>query len=457
MENFNMPPLDVREVSDRVHLRVLHTDRIKTARFGIYFVLPADKKRSPLSTLLRNVLIRGCEKFPSLERINLELDGLYGTTLNARNFLDGDRHIIGFCAEMLDDRYAVFDADGDMDILARTVDLVANILLCPLMEKGLFREDIMEKEKGYLCDSIKADINDTRSYSKDKFRRLMCDGEPYGVHLLGSVDEVMAITAKELTEHLAYVLANAKVEMFYVGNEDADCVYGIVKEAFGEKGENSFLLLSKNAANYPSLRHTGKGKVKYFSEDKPVSQGILHVGYSYGGEDTSRHAYCSAVVLCEMLGVMQSSYLFTNLRERLGLCYYCGSSLEPTKWIFSVSCGINPTDREEAEGEIFRLMRAVADGTGIDGGGVREIEYGVSLALRSLKNYIRQLPDSAGAMEGFYLSRVLAGREKEDTLQDFFEGISRVTARDVIKIAGCFELDTVYFLNATAVEDTEQQ
>jgi predicted Zn-dependent peptidase len=145
---------------------------------------------------------------------------------------------------------------------------------------------------------------------------------------------------------------------------------------------------------------------------------------------------------------MQSSLLFANIRERLGLCYHIGSSLEPSKWILAVYCGINPSCRRLAEGEIIKLFEDIQSG---------ELEGDVlKLAKNSLENYLRQLPDSAGAMEGFYLARALEGgiREKQ-TPKDFLNMIMQVTVADVVRAAQGFALDMVYFLNATNVDEGE--
>jgi hypothetical protein len=59
-------------------------------------------------------------------------------------------------------------------------------------------------------------------------------------------------------------------------------------------------------------------------------------------------------------------------------------------------------------------------------------------------------------MEGFYLARALEGgiREKQ-TPKDFLDMIMQVTVADVVRAAQGFALDTVYFLNATNVDEGE--
>lgn len=433
----NMPIPQKITLCDGVDLRVITTDSFKTSRLGVYFILPADKNNAPVYTLLRGVLMRGCEKYPSLERLNIALDELYGTTMTMRNFLDGDRQVISFNCEMLDARYAEFDGDENIDILEGTVDVLRQLLLFPVLENGTFRRDVTEMEKEYQCDLIRDDISDTASYAKEAFRRAICRGEGYGVSLLGNVDYVQSITAERIFEGWQSLICSAAVEMFYVGSESSERVGSILRSAFADTP----VFLPRQSNRIASAIHVGKEKTNFVSEDKPVSQAKLIMGWRYEG-DTSLDKYCAAMVLCELLGVMQSSLLYVNIRERLGLCYHCAAALEPSKWILSVFCGIDPRNRRLAACEILRIFKEIQDGT--------LSEDVLRLAKLSLENYLRQLPDSAGAMEGFYLARALEGGERENLTPDgFLTMINRVTREDVISSARAFLLDTVYFLNAT--------
>ena len=435
MENMTKP--QIIRVCDGVNLRVICTDRFKSVRTGIYFILPADKHKAPILTLLRGVLMRGCEKYPSIERLNIALDELYGTTVTMRNFLDGDRQVISFNCEMLDSRYANFDGEGGADILGGTLDVLRQLLLFPLLENGLLRPDIVEREKEYQCDTIRDDLSDTAAYTKEAFRKTMCADEPYGVSLLGDVDHVQSITPEQLTAGWRELLSEATVEIFYVGSESAQSVERAMHTAF----DGTPVFTPKINKNYRSNIHMSQKDANFVSEDKPISQSKLMLGWRYEGE-TGLADYCSAVVLCELLGVMQSSLLYTHVRERLGLCYYCGASLEPSKWILAVSCGTEPSKRQTATDEILRIFKEIQDGVLSD-----EV---LTLARRSLENYLRQIPDGAGAMEGFYLARALEGGERENiTPREFFDLINNVTKDDVIRASRGFVLDTVYFLNAT--------
>ena len=175
-----------------VTLHYTHTHRFKTARLSLFAVMPADTRRSPLSTLLFGILRRGREGYPNLARLNRRLDELYGTTLTIRNYLHGDSHVISYTAEMLESRFLP-PHHGDMDLLGGVTELLADMILHPLRDPdGGLRAEAVEKEKQSLTDSLRSLRNDTRAYAATRLREIMCVGEPYGISIGGTVEQVEA-------------------------------------------------------------------------------------------------------------------------------------------------------------------------------------------------------------------------------------------------------------------------
>lgn len=423
-------------LGEAVTLHCIPTDRFKTARLTVYTVAPADSRLSPLSTLMYGVLRRGSEAYPRLALLNRRLDELYGTTLTIRNYLHGDNQVISLTAEMLEDEFLPAADRGRMDILGGTMDLLAQILLHPLTdEAGLLRAEAVEKEKQALCDSIRADRNDTRSYSGNRLRCLMCEGEPYGLSLSGSVEMIEGLTAADVTEHWKRFVSCARCEVFYVGRASEATVRLHWERAFGSWRPTPIGMP-------PTVLHAAPTEVRRVDEDMPVAQGKLCMGWAGGftaHTPMSGREYAALLVFNELFGVMQTSRLFRRVRGELGLCYYCESALDMTKGILWVSCGIRPDRRVDAEEAIDAEIRAVQAG--------EVSEADVVCAKSSLENTYRQISDSPCSMEAFWFGRTMDGMT--DTPEEVVAHIRVVTTADVVEAARRFKPDTVYFLNGT--------
>ena len=427
------PPI---RLNDAVRLHHARDDRFKTARLSLFTVMPADREQSPLTTLLFGILRRGSEHYRRLSLLNRRLDELYGTTLTIRNYLHGDAHVVCYTAEMLE-QALLPDADADMDILGGVMDLLADMILYPLRDgDGTLRAEAVEKEKQSLMDSLRSMKNDTRTYAGNRLREIMCGGEPYGLSIGGTVEQVAAITPAEVTERHRELLASTRMEVFYTGRSSAEQVVEAWKQAFGD--------WSPTPADLPeTVCHQPPECPDTFTEDMAVSQGKLCIGWSCGENySTLREtpdALAAYLVCNELFGVMQSSLLFRRVREELGLCYFCDSALDMTKGILWVSCGIRPDRREEAQAAICRQLSDLQAG--------RIDPADVELAKLSLLCSYRQIGDSQASVEAFAFGRLM--NRTTDTPEEEMARIGAVTPADVARVTQTFRPDTVFFLNGT--------
>ena len=430
---------DIRSLplNDAAILRHREDHRFKTARLSLFVVMPAEKTASPLTTLLFGVLRRGSERYPRLSLLNRRLDELYGTTLTIRNYLHGDAHVVCYTAEMPEEDFLPEDR-GEGSILDGVMTLLSDMFLHPLTDgDGDLREAAVEQEKQTLADSLRSLKNDTRAYSANRLREIMCRGEPYGLSIGGTVEQVSEITPARVTAHYRGLLNSLRMEVFYTGRAPAARVAEGWRRAFADWHPGA-------APAVDTVCHIPPVTPREVTETMEVTQGKLCIGWSCGEHYGSLRDHpdtLAAYALCnEVFGGMQSSLLFRRVREELGLCYFCDSALDMTKGILWVSCGIRADRRAEAEGAIRRQLTALQEG--------RISSDDLELAKLSLLSVYRQMGDSQSAMEIYDFGRLL--NDTADTPSEEMERIRRVTADDVMRVARKFKPDTVFFLKGTA-------
>lgn len=432
------PPTTIN-IRDTVTLHVLPTTRFKTARLSLSAVLPADPMLCPRMTLLFGVLRRGSQRFPDQCCLNRRLDELYGATLTIRNFHAGDKQVLGFTAEMLEES-CLPTADRGLDILSGVMELLSQLLLCPLTdEDGILRRRSVEKEKQALCDAILADRNQARSYAEGRLRHILYGEEPSGVSLFGRPEDIRTVTAEELTALWRQFLLSARMEVFYVGQAPAERVETCFRTAFAD-------LCPTSTSPLPSSQvHPAPATIRRVDEARPLSQGRLCMGWS--SELSPRDKRLPAAILFnEMLGAMQDSLLFRHVREELGLCYYCDSALFASKGVLTVSCGVSPAHRRETEEAIFAQFERVAAGD--------FTLHDLRLAKASYENAYRQIPDSPCALENLWFGQVLNTEAEPPEVR--FAAVMAVGRRELVEAARAFRPDTVYFLGSdTTIGSTD--
>lgn len=429
-----MKPI-LKTTATPLSLRILPTDRFKAGMLSISAVLPITSESTPLTSLLLSVLLRGTEKYPSLEAINRRLDYLFGTELTIRNFYRGDAQVIGFSAELLDVAY-LSGEDPTREIL----DVVDQILFHPLLdEKGLLTERYVESEKKLQCDSIRSLKNNPRVYASEQMRGFLYEGEPCGVPIYGTEDAIMAVTREALTAHWRRLVSNLTPDCFYIGSMDSERLSAHLQATLGAS-------LRASRAPYPALCSPIPIRTQPQTVSETIEAGQSHLLLSYRSDLTlndPRHAAC--MVFNEMLGASPVSRLFVYVREKLSLCYSCSSSYQMMKGTLRIACGLHRDNRETAEAEIKKQMNELIGGSFSDD----ELEA----AKKSILHFLRQAEDSPAALENFYYNRALI--QKESTLDDLRAEIEAVTREDVISAAGDFSLHTVYFLEGTLNEEDD--
>jgi predicted Zn-dependent peptidase len=297
----------------------------------------------------------------------------------------------------------------------------------------------VEGEKHNQCDAIEAQINNPRAYASKRCREIMFEGDAYGVSLLGTTDFVESITDEELSKRYRQMISEYRYEFFYIGPRSLEEVERRLAEVFlSDVKSNAPCKVIQTAAKKRS------GEVRRVTEEMPLAQGKLVLGFLTGAQIQSEDFYAT-LVMNEIYGGSPVSKLFMNVRERLGLCYYCSSHYDIFKGAMFVSCGISPENRENAEGEILAQL---AD---IQAGNVSEEEF--EAAKHSLCNSYLALSDSPALLEGYYFCRNEFG--VDCSIEKCMEKIKAVKLSDVIRVAANVSLDTVYFLNGNGEEDED--
>jgi predicted Zn-dependent peptidase len=406
-----------------VRLWVLPDKRFKNVSVRAWLHRPLDA-RATETALLPAVLRRGCRRQPTLARIAAFLENLYGASYGADVSKSGERHLLSFALDVVNDRFVPRGGK----VLGEGARFLSRLLNQPVRQgKGLNRAYV-EGEKENLRRLIEALVNDRGSYAYERCVRIMCEGEAFARYEYGRVEDLSAIDAASLAAFHREVLETAPAEFFVAGDVSPAAMEKLFRGAFPWK--------NRRPASIPFPAHnTAQATPRETIEKMDVEQGHLVIG-ARTGLTWADDGVFALIFANGVLGGFPHSKLFRNVREREGLAYAAGSSTDNAKGLQFISAGIDPANYERAVKVIREQIDALKQGD------ISDEEMDKTRA--SLVNRVRSREDSPSSKVGWFHELNTFGRRM--TVVEAvarYEGLSR---EDVVAAARRVTLDTIYFL-----------
>jgi len=426
--------MQIVEIANGVRICAVPTDKFKTCRINISMAMPLDSNASARA-VLPGFLHRRCAKYPDFIALNRQLDELYGASVSGGVLKKGDSQIISFSLTAIDDRFAL---EGDR-VALECAHLLADMIFDPIKNGESFPLDIIEQEKHLLVENIENEMNDKRRYAAIRCQEIMFADDAYSINHLGNVEDVKALTPEDVYDAWEEELREATIQITMVGTMDVEPVAEMFKTRF----EN----IRRIPAEIKTQFVSAAPKPEYVCETMPIKQGKLVMGFRTGMRDEDDNSVPMRVAV-DIFGGGVYSKLFTVVREKMSLCYYCSASLFNAKGFVLVQSGIEDVNEEKAKKEIVNQLSLVAQGDFTDDD--------FSASIKSMCDSVISSNDTPESICGWYSSQVL--RKELKTPEEFAEEIKNVEKQQVISAAKTIMLDTVYMLksNGEANENENQ-
>lgn len=422
----------ISEIANGVEGCYIKSNKFKTSSISVNMFIPADEKAVSAYSLLYLILTDSTKDYPDYTSLNKALKNLYNASLFGGIQKFGDMRLVKFGISVLDDNFTLF---GET-ISSKAADLLLGVIFNPLIENGKFNNRVFENNKRILIDQINAQINEKRGYAISNTEKAMFEGEPASIQNYGTVKTVESLTNEDIVAAHKYLLQNAFVRINVISQNKSEKVFDRFKEYF--------LPLSRNVEkkNFTCF-HKTNGEVKRLEEKMNVTQGKLCLGFSFDIGET-RQSVANAAVFVDVFGGGPYSKLFTNVREKQSLCYYCAARLNSKKGTFIVDSGILEENKQKAYDGILEQLEQIKSGN------ITEDE--VNSSKIAIADTLGAYNDQTATLDSWY---VLSTFNDGETIEDYTKLIKNVSVSDVIKIANSVKLDTVYFLGKAKEENND--
>lgn len=414
-----------RKKIGELHLHLLPVEKFKTNLISVHIYLPLQEDTVTLAALLPNVMQRGCQKYPDMGSIQRHLNSLYGAEFNVEVSKKGEKQILAFQMEVLNEQFI----SDQTPLLEEAFAFLQEMIFAPLVEGEGFLQRYMDLEKESLTKKIEGLIDDKMRYASQRLTEEMCKDEPYRLLTYGIKERIADISPRNLYKFYQDLLANYPMDVYVVGDfsleEGLKYVEATFSQAKGKRRESKPIEYKKEAINENVVK-----------EEMDVSQGKLNMGLrtqiNFADEE-----YLPLLMYNGILGGFPHSKLFTNVREKASLAYYAVSRLESSKGLLMIMSGIESENYDRAVDIIKEQLKMMEQGD------ISDLE--IQQTKAALSNQFQESYDHARALIDFDYLGQLNGRVCD--LKEIIDNLENVDKEQIVQVAKKIKLDTIYFLH----------
>lgn len=410
-------------LSDRAQLTCLTTTQFKTSVISAGYALPLENENAA-TAILPYLLRQGTAEYPDMNALSMYLDELYGAQIEPYVRKIGDRIVVGFVAEAIDESVLPEAAA----VTENVIRLLGKMLHEPAFIDGKFNADTLELEKKNLLNRIRGLKNDTRSYAQRRAKELLHANDAFGYSEFGTEAGVAALTEQSVHDAFDYLMNKGELELFYCGTLQGDEAAELFRGAMPVPTGSAF-----GAVNTPY--YNKEVSAETIVEEMNVTQGkmTLCLTSPYTGMSAE---YPALLLFTEILGGYTGSRLFCNVREKMSLCYYASAGLAFTTGEVLIASGIENSKFEVARDAVLEQLNDLCSG------GMTEEE--VEQARRTKINALRSMQDSALSMESYWQARMMCG--VEEGVDDLIARLEALTLKEVVAAGKTLRVALIYFL-----------
>ena len=421
-------PYKIQEIKRGIKTHMIQTNKFKTNLFAIFLSVPLNRESVTQNALIPAVLRRGTENLKTQEEISIELENMYGATLDCGVEKTGDNQTLKFYLETLNDTFL----PEQENLSKKAIELLLDVVFNPLTENRNFKKEYVDSEKKTIKRLIEGKIDNKDMYAYNRCIEEMYKNKPYGLYKYGYIEDLDKLDEKNLYEDYKKLLNEAKIDIFVSGNFGNDDIIDVINENINIV--NLKPREDKHIINTEEKEKKEKVEVQTIQEPKDVTQGKLVIGLDIDFyEPDSKYAMCLYNVI---LGESATSKMFQNVREKAGLAYSARSTYVRQKNNIFIRAGIEISNYEKAVNIIKEQLEDMKNG--------KFTEEDIENAKKYMVAGIKTVQDEQYSEITYYMGQELSG--KLIYFEDYINKINDVTREQIDQIAKNININTIYFL-----------
>jgi predicted Zn-dependent peptidase len=382
--------IDIQKFANGMVVLGIPMRQVQSAAFD--FLLPAGASLMPedccgAPAVIEDWIFRGAGGKTSRELTDL-LDGL-GIHRNSS----------------IESKHIALSAVLEAENLTRAIELYADIIQKPALDESQFEYSRQLALQGL------ASLEDDPMHKTMLLLRQHFYPDPLGRSPLGNQKDLQNLTAQMSKQIISENFNVSEIIFAVAGKYDFPKLCSLLEKLFaGQKpGESKDINIKTQSLAYNYLRHEGAQ---------------VHIGLMTPAVTPQNIDYYNARVAVAVLSGGMSSRLFTEVREKRGLCYAVGASYHSFKEMAGIGCyaGTTPDKAQQTYDVIIAEFKRLAEGISDDELKRAKIGLESSLIMQSESTISRA---QAAAMDFYMLGKVR-------TLDEIKQQIEKITVKSVL-------------------------
>ena len=415
--------LETTDIKEGIRLHKIKTNKYKTNLMSVFLTSKLSREDITKKALILTVLRRGTNNLKTQEEISKKLEELYGASFDCGIDKLGDKHVLKFYVESLNEQY-LYQKE---DILNQSLNILFDIVFNPLLENGVFKQEYIDEEKQNLRIIIEGQKDNKAAYATQRCIEEMYKEKPYGLYKYGYVEDLEKIDSKNLYEAYLDLIKTCKIDIFVSGDFDEKTLEEKVKS------NQQISKLEPRKVEYldEESESSNTQEENVVRENMQISQGKLNIGLDVLSDNKSAVSVYNAI-----LGGGANSKLFQNVREKASLAYSAGSIYIKPKSKIIIKTGIEHKNYEKALQIIKEQIDDMKNGKFSD----EDIQHAKELIIASFK----AMQDEQDSEISFYFGREIQKESKDIDKQ--IKEVSEVTKQNIVDVANKIKINTIFFL-----------
>ena len=418
-------PLKSKKIAENADGIFIRSNKFNTTLISFNFYLPLSEETVAEYALLPFVLTTCGEKYPDFSELNFKLSRLYGAELIASSEKVGDLQLLKIGISVINNRFTL---DND-DLVGSAADMLESLIFEPKAENEEFSLSDVEREKNKAVQHILGEFSEKRIYAKKRLIEEMYKNMPYGVPKCGTTEQIKKITGKSLYKAYKEVLSKAYIRVNVISDN-------LPLTLFSEIGEKLSVFDRENKADITgNINLDPTLKPVRIDEKEDVTQCKLAMGFTSELKGSDKDT-AALMLACDIFGGGPYSKLFSNVREKMSLCYYCAARCVKIKGLVTVESGVELENIEKTESAVLAELEKLQSGEITD----FEFESSKKSCVDSLKSF----SDGQGLLDTWYSLKIFESEPLDP--ESLAELLKQVTKEEIIEAAKGIKLHTVFRL-----------